>query len=70
MTKDEKRLYKKMYKFYRWARKHGYGYVDMCVIGPEPEAPRWYTSATVEYSIGAADKVNVYKFYDEGSDDE
>ena len=70
MTKDEKRLRKKMRKLYRWARKHGYEYVDMCVIGPEQATPRWYASATMGKSIDTADKVNVYQFYDDGSDDE
>lgn len=70
MTKDEKRLRKKMHKLYRWARKHGYGWVDICVIGPELADPRWYVSVVVGNSVETADRVSVHKFYDEGSDDE
>lgn len=69
MIKDEKRLRKKMRKLYRWAKKHGYEYVDMCVIGPEQAAPRWYASATMGKSIDTADRVSAHQFF-EGSDDE
>lgn len=70
MSKDKERLRKKMHKLYRWARNHGYGYVDMCIVGPEPTDPRWYASVTVGDSIDTTGKVSVYQFYDEGSDDE
>lgn len=69
VTKEEKQLRKKVRKLYRWARKHGYGWVDACVIGPELADPRWYASVTVSDSIDTADRVSVHQFFD-GSDDE
>ena len=70
MNEDEKRLRKKMRKLYSWAKKHGYVWVDICIMGPDKLEARWYANGTVGTTYVNDPSAKASEFYDEGSDDE
>ena len=68
---DEKvksKLAKRAKKLVAYARKHGLDYINISVMAPDEDCPRWF--ADVEFTPKDYRRVSVTQFYDEGSDDE
>ena len=64
---DEK-LLKKAKKLAKWARKHGYEHVDVFVLAPDKNDPRWFAHIIVKPIGGESD--STAKFYEDGELDE
>jgi len=60
---DDK-LQRKLRKFCKWARRHGYRRADMFVTAPDELVGRWYVHASFESSDGCSE--NYSKFIEEG----
>ena len=40
--KRERKLVRKARRLAEWAKRHGYGYVNVTAMEPDAECPRWY----------------------------
>lgn len=58
-----KKLRKRAKKLAKLAKRHGVDHVDMFVIGPTEDDPRWYADATAH--VGDVRAVSIGDFYRE-----